>query len=264
MNTRKQASTRVQASRAKQGTNAGKKPAAARRPGTPARTGNDLQRHQTMATGAARRRRHAIHTALAAGAILVGTFVAVLASSRQVKLLSGAGGPENIPLEVGRPLAPASTASTGATVDGIQCTASEQVAYHVHTHLTVYVDGTLRPLPAGIGIVSPVAQQTADGPFYEATECYYWLHVHAQDGVIHVESPTLRTYSLGQFFDIWRQPLSRHQVGTAEGKLKVFVNGRLYQGNPRNVSLGPHEDIQIDVGSPVVSPKSVDWSGTGL
>jgi hypothetical protein len=48
-----------------------------------------------------------------------------------------------------------------------------------------------------VGIVSPVAQATAEGPFYEATQCYYWLHVHAQDGIIHIESPTVRAYSLG-------------------------------------------------------------------
>jgi len=52
-------------------------------------------------------------------------------------------------------------------------------------------------------------------------------HVHAQDGIIHVESPTARTYTLGQFFGIWRQPLDAQQVGPARGTLTVFVNGRL-------------------------------------
>ena len=150
-------------------------------------------------------------------------------------------------------LAPASTAATGQTVDSIECQASEQVVYHVHTHLSVYVNGALRPLPPGIGIVKPVAQQTADGPFYGASHCYYWLHVHTQDGVIHIESPTARGYTLGQFLDIWRQPLSRTPVATARGTLKVFVNGAVYRGDPRAVPLGAHEDIQIDVGSPVVA-----------
>jgi hypothetical protein len=149
-------------------------------------------------------------------------------------------------------------------VDGIQCDASEQVVYHVHTHLSVFVDGVLHPLPTGIGIVSPVAEQTAHGPFFVATRCYYWLHVHAQDGVIHIESPSVRTYTLGEFFDIWRQPLSRSRIGTVTGRLSVFVNGRRYFGNPASVVLGSHEDIQIDVGTPVVPPARVDWSGTGL
>jgi len=40
-----------------------------------------------------------------------------------------------------------------------------------------------------------------------------WLHTHAADGIIHTESPVERTYTLGDFFDIWGQPLGRHQVG---------------------------------------------------
>ena len=46
-------------------------------------------------------------------------------------------------------LASASTAADGQTVDGIECQSNEQVAYHIHTHLTVYVNGALRPGSAG-------------------------------------------------------------------------------------------------------------------
>lgn len=178
--------------------------------------------------------------------------------------IGGPPGPEGIPLEEGTPLAPVTTSATGQTVNGVQCEASEQVAFHIHTHLAVYVNGVLRPIPAGIGIVEPAAQQTAEGPFYEATRCYYWLHVHAQDGVIHIESPTVRGYTLGDFFAIWGQPLSSTEVGQANGKLTVFVNGSPYHGYPAAIALGSHEDVQIDVGQPVVPPKTVDWTGTGL
>jgi len=58
---------------------------------------------------------------------------------------------EGIPIEQGAELGPASTTQTGA-VDGIQCGAIEQLAYHIHAHLAVYVNGTPRTLPAGIGI----------------------------------------------------------------------------------------------------------------
>ena len=151
-------------------------------------------------------------------------------------------GPEGIPLELGSALALPSPAATGRTVSGIQCTAGEQVSYHVHTHLSVYVDGILRPLPSGVGIVSPVAVPTTHGPFYEATRCYYWLHVHAQDGIIHIESPSVRTYTLGQFFDIWRQPLSANQIGPIKGKVTIYVNGSRYAGDPAGIVLRSHED----------------------
>jgi hypothetical protein len=166
-------------------------------------------------------------------------------------------------LQQGTPLAPISTAAKGDTVQGIQCDASEQVVYHIHTHLAVYVNGALRPISPGIGIVEPEAQQTANGAFYSASRCYYWLHVHAQDGVIHIESPTKSTYTLGQFFAIWGQPLTRTSVGPATGNLTVYVNGKRYTGDPTGIPLGSREDIQISVGTPV-APQPVDWSKSQL
>lgn len=177
--------------------------------------------------------------------------------------LTGPAGPEAIPLEQGTPLASASTAADGQTVDGIQCQSNEQVAYHIHTHLAVYVNGALRPLPAGVGIVKPIAQQTSNGAFYAASQCYYWLHVHAQDGVIHVEAPSQTTYTLGQFFAIWRQPLTSSRVGPAHGTVTAYVNGVRYSGDPAAIPLRSHEDVQLDVGQ-VVAPKTVDWSHSQL
>lgn len=210
-----------------------------------------------------------VTAALVIGAIIgvsADTFASAASarSTAVTRFVSGPPGPEAVPRQKGTVLAPASTAATGQSVNGIQCNAAEQVAFHVHTHLAVYVNGQLRPIPAGIGIVAPAAQSTPEGSFYQATQCYYWLHVHAQDGVIHIESPAGHTYTLGQFFDLWRQPLSVNQVGPATGKLTTYVGGRLYRGNPRNIQLGSHVDIQIDVGKPVVSPRSVNWAVTSL
>jgi hypothetical protein len=186
------------------------------------------------------------------------------ASDVATSVLTGPGGPEGIVLEQGQLLAPGSTSATGQSVDGIQCDSSEQVAYHIHTHLTVYVNGVLRPIPAGIGIVAPIAQQSANGVFDSASQCYYWLHVHAQDGVIHVESPTQTDYTLGQFFAVWNQPLTADQVGQAKGRLTVLVNGVRYTGDPAAILLKSHEDIQIDIGNPTVAAQRVDWSNSQL
>lgn len=173
-------------------------------------------------------------------------------------------GPEAIPLEAGHELAPASTTTQGATVDGIQCAPVEQLAYHIHSHLQVYVKGQPRALPGAIGMVGPVAQQTAYGPFYGAQQCIYWLHTHTSDGVIHIESPTKRVYTLGNFFDEWRQPLSRTQVASAKGKVTAFLNGKAWKQDPRAIPLSPHASIQLDVGSPTVPAKIVSFAGTNL
>jgi hypothetical protein len=170
---------------------------------------------------------------------------------------------EGVPIEQGPALAPASTTQTGP-VAGIQCGATEQLAYHIHAHLAVFVNGTPRSLPAGIGIPGSVTEQTAEGPVAAGGQCIYWLHTHAPDGVIHVESPTQRIYTLGNFFDEWHQPLSGNQVGTATGKVTAFVNGKPWTKDPRSIPLIPHAVIQLSVGTPVVAFHNISWAQTQL
>jgi hypothetical protein len=177
---------------------------------------------------------------------------------------AGAIGPEGIPLEAGPDLAPAASTTNGTTVNGIQCAPVEQLAYHIHAHLQVYVDGQSRALPGAIGMIGPVAQQTQNGPFYSAQTCIYWLHTHTSDGIIHIESPTRRIYTLGDFFDEWHQPLSNTQVATASGKVTAFLDGKPYTGNVRSIPLNPHAQVQLDVGSPVVGFAPVSFAGTSL
>jgi hypothetical protein len=172
-------------------------------------------------------------------------------------------GPEGVPLESGAALAPATTAP-GFTVDGVQCAPVEQLAYHIHAHLQVFVNGQPRSLPGAVGLLGPVAQQTPVGPWYGASKCYYWLHTHASDGIIHVESPTVRIYTLGTFFDEWGQRLSSHQVATAQGKVIAFLNGKTWTKNPREIPLLPHGVIQLDVGSPAVAFVPMSWAGVKL
>src|SRR5947209_1229923 len=173
-------------------------------------------------------------------------------------------GPEAIPLEAGAPLAPAATTAPGTTVDGVQCAPVEQLAYHIHAHLQVYVNGQPRSLPGAIGLIGPVAQQTAYGPFYGAQQCYYWLHTHTSDGIIHIESPTKRIYTLGNFFDEWRQPLSRTQVASAKGKVTAFLNGKPWKQDPRAIPLLAHASIQLDIGSPAVPGKLISFAESNL
>ncbi len=173
-------------------------------------------------------------------------------------------GPEGVLLEQGSALAAASSTTSGTTVDGVQCAPIEQLSYHIHAHLQVYVDGQPRQLPGAIGLVGPVAQQTPNGPFYGAQRCYYWLHTHASDGIIHIESPTPRIYTLGDFFDEWSQPLGSDRVGSAQGKVTAFVNGKPWTKSLREIPLKEHAVIQLDVGSPLVRPQAISFGSQGL
>ncbi|HEY2441369.1 MAG TPA: hypothetical protein VGI07_14135, partial [Solirubrobacteraceae bacterium] len=163
----------------------------------------------------------------------------------------------------GPQLAPAGTTGT-APVDGISCAPLEQLAYHIHAHLAVFDDGTLYQLPAGVGIPGSQPEQTQYGPVAAGGKCYYWLHTHTTDGVIHIESPTKRIYPLGDFFDEWHQPLDSTQVGNLHGAITAFVNGKLWKKSPRDIPLLPHEDIQFDIGQPVPPLMTINWSQTRL
>ena len=143
------------------------------------------------------------------------------------------------------------TAATGQTVDGVQCQTSEQVAYHIHAHLAIFVDGQPQTVPYGIGIPSPQVDNSSGEPFVVGGSCFYWLHTHTTDGVIHIESPDQRAYTLGNVFDIWGQPLSATQVASNKGAVTAYVNGQRYTGDPRQIPLTAHAVIQLNVGTDV-------------
>jgi hypothetical protein len=175
---------------------------------------------------------------------------------------SGSTGPEGVPVPSAPPLTGTATKATGQDVDGIGCSTNEQTLFHIHAHLTLFVNGSPRQVPAGIGIPGATGQNTPQGEFISNGKCFYWLHTHAADGIVHIESPVQRTYTLGNFFDEWGQPLGPGQVGPEKGHVTAIYNGQVYQGNPRNIPLNKHAQIQLEVGTPLVAPESITWPGS--
>jgi len=144
----------------------------------------------------------------------------------------GPPGPEGPPIEAGANLTAAGAPPPGGSVDGIQCGSTEQVAFHIHARLTLYVGGKSMKVPAGVGIADPQLERTPRGAFVGGGACFAWLHTHAADGVVHIESPVQRTYTLANFFDVWGQPLSRTRVGPARGRVTAWLNGKRWRGRP--------------------------------
>ena len=174
----------------------------------------------------------------------------------------GPPGPEGPPLETGPNLAPTGSPQPGGSVDGIQCQGGEQLAEHTHARLTIFVNGRSEKVPYGVGIASPRLQPGIGVPLVVSGACFSWLHTHTADGIIHTEAPIQRTFTLGNFFDVWGQPLSRTQVGPAKGKVTALYNGKVWLGDPRDVPLTEHSQIQLEVGRPLVAPaKNISWTG---
>jgi hypothetical protein len=173
---------------------------------------------------------------------------------------AGEIGPEGVPIPKAPALAAAGWLTLGESRDGITCEPIEQLAYHIHVHLTIFVDGKARSIPYGIGIAPPrMGTSTPSGYFVTNGSCFAWLHTHASDGIIHIESPSAKTYTLGDFFDIWGQPLGLNQVGPIHGHVTALFNGKYYTGNPRNLPLLKHAQIQLEIGKPLIAPEKITF-----
>jgi len=135
-------------------------------------------------------------------------------------------------------------------IDGIPCN-DNTISYHVHAHLQIVYDGQNVAVPANIGI--------------DDNTCVYYLHTHDASGELHIEAPEARLFTLGNFFDIWGQPLSSTRLASIplhKGQhLHAFLNGKPYHGNPRSIELSAHQLIALEVGPPFVRPAGFDFQG---
>lgn len=124
----------------------------------------------------------------------------------------------------------------------------EGTVMHIHQHIDIFVNGQQIQVPAGIGIGPNVS-------FYSP------IHVHDLSGVIHVESPVTATFTLGQFFDVWGLKFTNECLGgycvSEANNLKVYVNGKLYQGDPRMIPLKEHDEYAVVYGSATDTPSTI-------
>jgi len=176
----------------------------------------------------------------------------------------GDPGPELVPIPAAPRLAsPVSQARPGKSIDGIKCEFNPKLLFHVHVHLTLFVDGKARAVPAGIGFWPPLGPQNYRHGQFGVTQgnCWSWLSTRYADGLIHVESPIERRFVLGELFDIWGQPLGRRAVGPARGAVTAIVDRRVWTGDPRRIPLTAHAQIQLEVGTPLVAPQTIRFPG---
>jgi hypothetical protein len=185
--------------------------------------------------------------ALLLGAVVMGAIV------RAVNGSPGSIGLRSTPLP-GELTGPAPWPANAAALQsrlqalGLPALAREGTALHIHAHLDVYAGGRRVPVPALVGIA-------ADGTFISP------LHTHDRSGVIHVESPKVRTFTLGQFFGVWGVRLTPRCLGgycASTGKrVRVFVNGRLISADPRFVVLTEREEIVVAYGTRAELPRPI-------
>ncbi|MDE1770482.1 MAG: hypothetical protein KGI28_08030 [Thaumarchaeota archaeon] len=125
------------------------------------------------------------------------------------------------------------------SVDGVNCDPTEAFTFHIHAHLDMIVDNKFVTIPAGIGI--------------KQNECLFWLHTHTDDGIIHIESPATRVFTLGQFIQVWDSTpgisSTFEKLTNGDANLKVFVNGNEVKNTFDKIALSAHDEIVIISGT---------------
>ena len=148
----------------------------------------------------------------------------------------------------------------GDAVDSLLCYGPRNQSqlkevYHAHSHLAIYEDGVRLFIPPFIGIVG---NDTVLNTF-----CVYPLHTHDATGTIHVEPVNNNLVTLGQFFKIWGQPLTKTNVaGQAGTPVVIYIkdggNLRKYQGDPSDIELKSYRSIVIQLGTPLAEIPTFD------
>jgi hypothetical protein len=131
---------------------------------------------------------------------------------------------------------------------GLPASPSMSANLHNHDLLQIFVHGKPVTVPASIGINQTAGFLTS-------------LHTHDDSGIIHVESPTVEDFTLGQFFDVWGVRLSPTCIGglcnSGDNQLRGYVDGKPWTGNPRDIPLKQHEDIVLTYGTPQEEPNPI-------
>jgi hypothetical protein len=128
--------------------------------------------------------------------------------------------------------------------------ASPSMAANLHNHdlLQIFVHGKPVEVPQSIGINPTAGFLTS-------------LHTHDNSGIIHVESPTVENFSLGQFFDVWGVRLTPTCIGglcnSGDNQLRAYVDGKPWTGSPRDIPLKQHEDIVLTYGTAQEQPNPI-------
>jgi hypothetical protein len=144
----------------------------------------------------------------------------------------------------------------GAPAGGLDCMATMSHNYHVHTHVSIFLDGQALAFPGQVGIV----RRETPG------DCFYPLHTHDKSGKIHIEAGAYELFTLGQLFSVWGQPLEATDVAGLTGKpVVVYVtdSGVVTQatGDWEDIELTSHREITIQVGTPITEIPNFTWSG---
>ena len=152
------------------------------------------------------------------------------------------------PIGVGPRFQPGS--STPSTVHGLRVgsfTCARSRVSRNGVHLELFANDRVVVVPAGIGIAAPLQLRRGD---VVSGGCSYPARTREPTGVIEIVRSTRLT--LGDFFEIWGQPLGPHRLvgfrSDSAHAVRAYVDGRRVVGALEAVPLRRHAEIVLELG----------------
>lgn len=213
----------------------------------PVRSASSVKRQQ---------RRLKVVALLTAPTLAVIVVAAVVAATGKGSARTPLVPPTNLSGELTGPAPwPANVGQLRARLDaiGLPALGAMGTRLHIHQHLDVYAEGRRVTVPALIGIAAK-DRQVLFSP----------LHTHDATGVVHVESPVVKTFTLGQFFAVWGVRFTPRCLGgyctQGANRIRVYSDGRLVTGDPRALALREHQEIVVAYGTKAELPTPIPSS----
>ena len=143
----------------------------------------------------------------------------------------------------------------GSPIGRFTCVVNPPQALAFRAHLSILVNNEPQKIPLYLG-ASP----------RPPTHCFFAIHTHDSSGRIHVTPDAPGTFTLGELFQIWGQPLTNTNVAGITGlPVEVFVtdNGTTVKVEDTDwaaIELKPHREITIELGTPLTEIPNFTWA----
>jgi len=144
----------------------------------------------------------------------------------------------------------------GTPIGNFTCVLNPTHAFLQVAHVSIMLNNEPLALPGNIG-ASPTGN----------THCFYTVHTHNSSGKVHVTPTVAGTYTLGNFFDIWKQPLTNTNVAGITGlPIEIFITDgttttKVEEADWMNIEMKDHRQITISVGTEVTEIPNFTWTG---
>ena len=178
----------------------------------------------------------------------------------------GTLGPEGVPLRSAPRWPRANTGLTGAPIDGLQCNSTEQLTYHHHAHLVIFVNGQPRPIPWASAWSRPPRSSRRRRATSPPAADVPVLAARARPGrrPPHRVADTQGLRAGAVLRDLARGPVvhpDRPLQGSGDRHGRRQAVDRRSQPRSRSTSTPRSSSTWV---APIVTPPPIIWGGTGL